>query len=238
MNQPQYLFEARSKPSLPWHEVPLIRATQGSVKGYGSLVHDPAKFDIAITRWPQQGWRPIDQGTGDEGGFVEGTFCCDWKGDVLYGKNDAVSGHYVLGRSTDPQHAQTMEQTKPRDQVLLWHMNYHPDGGQLFFRSTRSHSSCRWLCRATISAQTKLSRSGATGPWAYISTRAFGTKGYFRRKIISVFWIVKEQSMPASVPTSVKSLVCTCPARCTRTKSSLSDILAGCHLDNRNAADV
>ena len=44
--------------------------------------------------------------------------------------------------------------------------------------------------------------------------------------------------MPASVPTSVKSLVCTCPARCTRTKSSLSDILAGCHLDNRNAADV
>ena len=133
MNQPQYLFEARSKPSLPWHEVPLIRATQGSVKGYGSLVHDPAKFDIAITRWPQQGWRPIDQGTGDEGGFVEGTFCCDWKGDVLYGKNDAVSGHYVLGRSTDPQHAQTMEQTKPRDQVLLWHMNYHPDGGQLFF---------------------------------------------------------------------------------------------------------
>ena len=133
MNQPQYLFEARSKPSLPWHEVPVIRATQGSVKGYGSLVHDPAKFDIAITRWPQQGWRPIDQGTGDEGGFVEGTFCCDWKGDVLYGKNDAVSGHYVLGRSTDPQHAQTMEQTKPRDQVLLWHMNYHPDGGQLFF---------------------------------------------------------------------------------------------------------
>ena len=162
MNQPQYLFEARSKPSLPWHEVPLIRATQGSVKGYGSLVHDPAKFDIAITRWPQQGWRPIDQGTGDEGGFVEGTFCCDWKGDVLYGKNDAVSGHYVLGRSTDPQHAQTMEQTKPRDQVLLWHMNYHPDGGGNFFsarqeaihraggsagRQFQPRQSCRVLVR-------------------------------------------------------------------------------------------
>ena len=133
MNQPQYIFEASSKPSLPWHDVPLIRATEESVKGYGSLVDDPAKFDIEITRWPQQGWRSIDEGTGDEGGFVEGTFKCDWTGDVLYGENEAVSGHYVLGWSTDPQHVQTKEQAKSRDQVLLWHMNYHPDGGQLFF---------------------------------------------------------------------------------------------------------
>ena len=239
MNQPQYLFEARSKPSIPWHEVPLIRATQGSVKGYGSLVHDPAKFDIAITRWPQQGWRPIDQGTGDEGGFVEGTFCCDWKGDVLYGKNDAVSGHYVLGRSTDPQHAQTMEQTKPRDQVLLWHMNYHPDGGQLFFPLDKKPFIVPVALPGDNFSPDKVGAFWCDGVHGLIYPRgAFGTKGYFRRKIISVFWIVKEQSMPASVPTSVKSLVCTCPARCTRTKSSLSDILAGCHLDNRNAADV
>jgi len=133
MNAPQYIFEADSRPSLPWHEVPLIRATAESIKGYGHIVDDPDAVDIEITRWPRQGWRPIDEGTGDEAGCVEGTFRCDWQGDVLYGENDAVNGRYVLGWSTDPQQAQTGRQSVPRDRVLLWHMNYHPDGGQLFF---------------------------------------------------------------------------------------------------------
>ena len=133
MNAPEYIFEAKDKPSLPWHNVPLIRATNDSVKGYGCLVSDPDTFEIEITRWPAQGWRPIDEGTGDEGGWVEGVFSCNWKGDVLYGENDAVNGNYVLGWSTDPQTALTDQQTAPRDQVLLWHMNYHPDGGQMFY---------------------------------------------------------------------------------------------------------
>lgn len=132
MNAPVYMFDAKEKPSLPLHQVPLIVATEESVKGYGRLVDDPA-FAIEITRWPAQGWRPIDQGTGDEGGHVEGTFRCDWKGDVLYGENEAVKGHYVLGWSADPQSASAAAATVPRDKVLLWHMNYHPDGGQLFF---------------------------------------------------------------------------------------------------------
>jgi len=132
MNAPEYIFEAKDKPSLPSYNVPLIRATNDSVKGYGYLVSDPDNFEIEITRWPAQGWRPIDEGTGDEGGWVEGVFSCNWKGDVLYGENDAVNGNYVLGWSTDPQKELTDRQTAPRDQVLLWHMNYHPDGGQMF----------------------------------------------------------------------------------------------------------
>ncbi len=133
MTAPVYMFDASTKPSLPWFEVPLIRATDRSVQGYGCLVDDPENFEIKITRWPAQGWRPIDEGTGDEAGFVEGTFRADWRGDVLYGENEAVNGNYVLGWSTDPQTASTGQSTAPRDQVLLWHMNYHPDGGQLFF---------------------------------------------------------------------------------------------------------
>jgi hypothetical protein len=133
MNAPEYIFEANEKPSLPWHEVPLIRATDETVKEYGCLVDDPDAFDIEIVRWPAPDWRPIDEGTGDEGGFVEGIFHGDWKGDVLYGANEAVNGNYVLGWSADPQKASSKEQTAPRDQVVLWHMNYHPDGGQLFY---------------------------------------------------------------------------------------------------------
>ncbi|NKB54286.1 MAG: ureidoglycolate hydrolase [Rhizobiaceae bacterium] len=133
MNAPEYIFEASSKPSLPWHEVPLLRATEDSVSGYGCLVDDPSDFNIEIVQWPRQGWRPIDDGTGDEAGWVEGDFVGEWKGDILFGTNDAVNGHYVLGWSTDPKSASETEQTAPRDQVLLWHMNYHPDGGQLFW---------------------------------------------------------------------------------------------------------
>jgi ureidoglycolate lyase len=133
MSAPEYIFEASEKPSLPWHEVPLIRATNESVKDYGCLVDDPKNFEIEIIKWPQQGWRPIDDGTGDEGGFVEGVFSAEWIGDILYGTNEAVKGNYVLGWSCDPQQALSEKQTAPRDQVLLWHMNYHPDGGQLFF---------------------------------------------------------------------------------------------------------
>jgi len=130
---PNYLFEASQKPSLDLIDVPLIEATAESVKGYGYLVDDPDTCEIEIVTWPAQGWRPIDQETGNQGGTVEGIFRGEWRGDVLMGSNDAVGGHYVLGWSTDPQDASTETQTVARDQVLLWHFNYHPDGGQLFF---------------------------------------------------------------------------------------------------------
>ncbi|MCG8491809.1 MAG: ureidoglycolate lyase [Sneathiellales bacterium] len=130
---PNYIFDAKDKPSLPLHDVPLIEATEESVQGYGALVDDPSTFDIEIVRWPAQGWRPVDPDSGDEGGTVEGVFSGTWDGDILMGHNEAVSGEYILGWSCDPQIASRTVKSTPRHQVLLWHMNYHPDGGQLFF---------------------------------------------------------------------------------------------------------
>ncbi len=130
---PKYIFEASEKPSLPLFPVPLIVANDENTKGYGYLVDDPAACDIEIVRWRAQGWRPVDKDSGDEGGVVEGIFHGEWSGDILMGRNEAVGGEYVLGWSRDPQQASAIEATVPRDQVLLWHMNYHPDGGQLFF---------------------------------------------------------------------------------------------------------
>lgn len=68
------------------------------------------------------------------GGTTTGIFEVWWEGDVLFGRNDAVGGHYVLGWSTNPV-AVSRGPTPARvpDRVLLWHANYHPDGGQLFF---------------------------------------------------------------------------------------------------------
>lgn len=97
MSAPNYMFEAAEKPSLPLHQVPLVKATPESIKGFGWLVENPDECQIEIARWPAQGWRPVDDGTGDEGGWVEGIFRCDWQGDVLFGENEAVNGEYVLG---------------------------------------------------------------------------------------------------------------------------------------------
>lgn len=132
-NAPTYIFEASEKPSLPTLAVPLLEASDEALKGYGYLVDKPEDCRVEITRWPAQGWRPVDEGTGDEAGTTEGIFEGQWKGDVLTGRNAAVGGDYILGWSCDPQKASMEAATVERREVLLWHLNYHPDGGQLFF---------------------------------------------------------------------------------------------------------
>jgi len=117
---------------LPQVDAPLVVATEESLEGYGALA-DSRDHPVEIVRWPAQGWRPVDPDTGDEAGTTEGVFECEWKGDVLYGRNAAVGGHYVLGWSKDPALASPEGEAEGQKQVLLWHANYHPDGGQLFF---------------------------------------------------------------------------------------------------------
>jgi len=131
MNPPDYL-----NPDLPVglsrFRIPIIEANPETVKGYGWLVDDPADTKLEITRWPAKGWRPVDTDSGDEGGVTEGIFSSEWKGDILYGRNEAVGGHYILGYGNEPALCSTEHEAKP-DRILLWHANYHPDGGQLFF---------------------------------------------------------------------------------------------------------
>jgi ureidoglycolate lyase len=115
-------------------EAPVVRATDESLRGYGRLVDDPHGFPIEIVTWPQPGWRAMDPGTGNEGGTTTGEFDFWWEGDVMLGKNHAVgSNEYLFGWSCEPKMARRDRATRPRDQVLIWHANYHPDGGQLFF---------------------------------------------------------------------------------------------------------
>jgi ureidoglycolate lyase len=117
---------------LPWHAVPVKRATAESLKGYGKLVDDRRNYPVEIVTWPVAGWRQCDPGTGNEGGTTHGQFDFWWEGDVLYGKNQAVGSQYLLGWSRNPGAAQSSV-NPDRSRVLLWHANYHPDGGQLFF---------------------------------------------------------------------------------------------------------
>ena len=143
MNAPTYMFDAKDKPSLALHPVPLVEATTQSLDGYGYLVDSHDNFEIEIVRWPAQGWRPVDEDTGDEGGWVEGIFSGEWKGDVLYGSNEAVGRSLrarLVGRSTN--RLGRKPRPCPAIRFCLWHMNYHPDGGQLFL-SPRPETFCR-----------------------------------------------------------------------------------------------
>ena len=112
--------------------MPTVDATGESLRGYGRLVADRDQCPIEIVRWPAQGWRPVDEDSGDEGGTTQGVFVSEWRGDILYGRNEAVDGHYILAYAEEPTRA---DQSHARDpsRMLLWHCNYHPDGGQLFF---------------------------------------------------------------------------------------------------------
>ena len=51
-------------------EIPLIEATNQNLKGYGYLVNDFDQCEIEIVTWPKQGWRNIEEGTGNEGGTL------------------------------------------------------------------------------------------------------------------------------------------------------------------------
>jgi Ethanolamine utilization protein EutJ (predicted chaperonin) len=82
--------------------MPVVDATAATLEGYGYLVDDPAKCKIEIVRWPAQGTRAVDLDTGDQGGTTTGTFVSEWKGDVLYGRNEAVGGHYILAYGDEP----------------------------------------------------------------------------------------------------------------------------------------
>ena len=213
--QAEIMAPAEIAPGLRAIETPLVRATPESLAGYGQLVADPDHHPIEIVRWPAKGWRQVDVGTGDEGGTTEGIFSFWWKGEVLYGRNDAVGNAYLLGWSQDPAQASEARVDADRSRVLLWHANYHPDGGQLFFpldatpfvvplalpgrrSASRSNSSPSISTAAAASTSTPTSGMRACFPWP--SAAASSTS--------------RARSMPGSAPTFPRSSAACCRSPC------------------------
>lgn len=107
--------------------VPIIQATEETLKGYGTIVTDFEKTKIEITPWPVKGWRQLCANTGTLGGECSGDFSYKWEGDQCHAINNAVGGVYVTGRL--PKNVSPTNRTH----VLVREANYHPDGGQVFF---------------------------------------------------------------------------------------------------------
>lgn len=109
------------------HQIPLKIASEETLKGYGRVVRDFENEVVEITTWPQQGWRHIDAGTGNQGGVAVGDFEFEWSSDVMLASNTAVNRRYVTGRLP------ANESHSNRKHVLIREVNYHPDGGQVFY---------------------------------------------------------------------------------------------------------
>ena len=65
------LARPQASESIGIFEIPLVEASDDSLEGYGRLVDDYDTTEIEIVPWPAQGWRPVDPGTGDEGGTTD-----------------------------------------------------------------------------------------------------------------------------------------------------------------------
>ncbi|WP_079253617.1 ureidoglycolate lyase [Endozoicomonas arenosclerae] len=120
------------------HKVPMIRADAVSFAEYGRIVDNFEQEEIIIETWPAQGWRPVESGTGNEGGTTEGDFEFQRAGELMLARNHAVDGQYVTGWFADPATA-SADNTENVDysRVLVREANYHPDGGQLFYPKNR-----------------------------------------------------------------------------------------------------
>jgi ureidoglycolate lyase len=115
------------------HAVPLVVATEETLRGYGSVVVDFAVGQVTIVTWPQPGWRPIVAGTGNEGGVVEDSFEMVRRGEIQHAVNHAVGRSYITGWFADPAIASEARQPSDTSRILTHEANYHPDGGQIFF---------------------------------------------------------------------------------------------------------
>ena len=113
-------------------EIPVVDGHEEDISDFALIVEgDPEKFEVPIVPWPVPGERPLDPETGICAGTTEGWFSSEWLEGRLVGKNEAVAGEYVIGFAVDG------DESLPKA-VDLWHMNYHPDGGQLFYSTEQT----------------------------------------------------------------------------------------------------
>lgn len=134
---PQTCIAVDSMPSIAdqhihLHQIPVLEATAETFADYGHLVYDYEREKVMLESWPAVGWRPVEPGTGNEGGITEGEFVFERRGQLMIARNHAVDGHYISGWFADPSQANALQPGDYR-RVLVREANYHPDGGQVFY---------------------------------------------------------------------------------------------------------
>jgi len=180
------------------HETAVAAASDENLRGLGCLVDEPQSFPIEITRWPAQGWRPVDDNSGDHGGVTEGLFEFWWKGETLYARNNAVGDTYLFGWSNWPEEATNGGPGARRERALIWRANYHPDGGQLFYPLQRQSFVVPLAPQVMTCGPSSSSPSGAMAVEGSTSTRMSGMAPSCRWTIRRHSSTARGVCMPAS----------------------------------------
>ncbi len=115
------------------HHVDVVHANAKNFEQFGTIVTDYEAEQVEIKVWPAQGWRKVDENTGDEGGITEGPFEMFRQGDMMCAENHAVNGHYITGWFGNPADADKHSNRKDYSRIYVREANYHPDGGQVFY---------------------------------------------------------------------------------------------------------
>ena len=199
------------------HETPLVAASDDTLKGYGRFVDEPESFPIEIVRWPAQGWRPIDENSGDQGGVDRGNL------RILVERRDPLRPEQRRGRQLPLSPGATGRRRRPptarqnsRQQALVWRANYHPDGGQLFYPlHGKSFVVPLALPRRRRDAGADSSPSGVTAAAGSISIRTSGTARSCPLTSMRSSWIARAASMPVFRSISQKNSAATSRRRCT-----------------------
>jgi len=118
-------------PKTPYHEVPICRATEDSVKKFGKLVPDFHAEQIEKMTWPKpSGWRKIMDDSGNKAAVAEGDYVIEWKGDLVHAFSVATDAKFVTARGVN-------DGPEGRKAIFVRDANYHPDGGQVFFSKSK-----------------------------------------------------------------------------------------------------
>jgi hypothetical protein len=125
------------QPGIRVHSVPLVRASAASLDGLALIETSFDAAQVQIVTWPAPGWRPVVEGTGNEGGITQGDFVMKYAGEKMLAYNHAVDGYYVTGWFADPATANENATQVDRSRIYVREANYHPDGSQVFFPRNR-----------------------------------------------------------------------------------------------------
>ena len=130
--------------------MPVVDATPAALDGYGHLVDDPTALQRSRSCAGRRraGGRSIPT-PATRAARREGTFVSEWKGDILYGRNDAVGGHYILAYAAEPAARRPQRTAAIRCAFCSGTPTTIRTAASSSFRSTRSRSWCRWRCPAT-----------------------------------------------------------------------------------------
>ena len=114
-------------------EVPIIEATEESIKDYGRFVDNFANEKVINVKWPTQTnvnsekgsiyYREIDTNTGDEALATYGVFTSYYDDKYCYSTNTSVkNGEYIIG---------VKPKTEKKNYFYTVEMNYHACGSQV-----------------------------------------------------------------------------------------------------------